>query len=494
MLLQPAKHMAQREGDRPLLSVLADIVGTAFFFTWPFLVYYLFQLLDKLRPFWQNQPFLEFITYASCGLGLVRVACAGKMAEDIRQSKKKAFVVALRRCNVGPLVAERIADCCSMLLSRLSRVAIAFIGINLLANCLPDSWVLTCPHQLRWLDSNGDGVLGAEEVEYFVFRQSQKVFLATLSGIVGFFFLDLKRAPKVEVASETCHVVDETFSVPSFECWLYAKQMPQDAGKRGLIRAVASFDKIFNVVIILNFFFLPWTYAIGLRPQTVLALGGMSGLAIGLATKSLVGNVISGVLIFLKQPFKEGDEVQAEGGKLRGIVEEIGLVSTQINQLNGVPIHIPNSTLLEGAVANFTTKDFRLMESTVPVVCDDLRVLPSLVDGIQNLLESHAGILQMRDVAELKKQRKFMLKMYPPMCAFQGYGDLGANLLIKAYFKGGMSSYQFGKLKSEVLLAVNEFLLDRGVSIGLVRVLAAPSGSDGQWSGHKTPSHAIAAP
>ena len=38
----------------------------------------------------------------------------------------------------------------------------------------------------------------------------------------------------------------------------------------------------------------PWMDVIGLRPQIVLALGGVGGLALGLAARNLVGNLIAG--------------------------------------------------------------------------------------------------------------------------------------------------------------------------------------------------------
>ena len=48
---------------------------------------------------------------------------------------------------------------------------------------------------------------------------------------------------------------------------------------------------------------------VGITVGSILSFAGVGGLAVGLATKDLVSNLVGGCLIFLTQPFSEGDKV-----------------------------------------------------------------------------------------------------------------------------------------------------------------------------------------
>ena len=66
----------------------------------------------------------------------------------------------------------------------------------------------------------------------------------------------------------------------------------------------------------------------------LLAVGGFSGVAFGFAAQRCVANFISGVLIFVTQPFKQGDLVAtahaAGEGAFRGVVKQVGWHSTSL--------------------------------------------------------------------------------------------------------------------------------------------------------------------
>jgi len=70
------------------------------------------------------------------------------------------------------------------------------------------------------------------------------------------------------------------------------------------------------------FFVWPWAFLFGLRPRLIFAFGGVGGLAVGLAARNVVGNLIASFLIQLNRPFVEGDEIQDAKKNLIGVVEE----------------------------------------------------------------------------------------------------------------------------------------------------------------------------
>lgn len=84
---------------------------------------------------------------------------------------------------------------------------------------------------------------------------------------------------------------------------------------------------------------------------TALVTGlGLTSLAIGLALKDAVTNLLNGILILLYEPFKQGDKVSI-GGKASGVIGEINLRYTQVideaeNKEHLVPNSIANSQII----------------------------------------------------------------------------------------------------------------------------------------------------
>ncbi len=89
---------------------------------------------------------------------------------------------------------------------------------------------------------------------------------------------------------------------------------------------------------------------LGIDVTSILALGSVGGLAVGLATQDLLNNVFGGVVIFLDKPFRIGDRIQIQG--YDGVVEMIGVRSTRIRSLDGFLVTIPNKTICDSMITN----------------------------------------------------------------------------------------------------------------------------------------------
>ncbi len=78
---------------------------------------------------------------------------------------------------------------------------------------------------------------------------------------------------------------------------------------------------------------------------------GVVGLAIGLAAKDTISNIIAGVFIIIDKPFVMGDRIELwsapKGGATWGDVVDIGLRSTKIRTPDNVMLIIPNSAIPE---------------------------------------------------------------------------------------------------------------------------------------------------
>jgi len=111
-----------------------------------------------------------------------------------------------------------------------------------------------------------------------------------------------------------------------------------------------------------------WTFGIGLAilvliglnrvhiPFTAFAfLGGTLAIGIGFGAQTLLKNFISGVILSFERPFKVGDLVQVED--ILGYIQSIGLRASVIRHFDGTDTLVPNSTLLESRVSNWTFGD-----------------------------------------------------------------------------------------------------------------------------------------
>ncbi|RBP95053.1 small conductance mechanosensitive channel [Cytobacillus firmus] len=78
----------------------------------------------------------------------------------------------------------------------------------------------------------------------------------------------------------------------------------------------------------------------GIKATAILAGAGVIGLAVGFGAQGLVSDVVTGFFILLERQIDVGDYVTT--GSYSGIVEQIGLKTTQIRGFDGTLHYIPN--------------------------------------------------------------------------------------------------------------------------------------------------------
>ncbi len=96
----------------------------------------------------------------------------------------------------------------------------------------------------------------------------------------------------------------------------------------------------------------------------VVSLGTMT-LAIGLALKDSFANLANGILIIINKPFRRGDFVSING--IQGKVHNIKLLTVELITLDNVKIVLPNSTVLNGNVVNYSALALRRVDMVFSV-------------------------------------------------------------------------------------------------------------------------------
>ena len=93
---------------------------------------------------------------------------------------------------------------------------------------------------------------------------------------------------------------------------------------------------------------------LGFDIRTALASVSVIGLAVGLAAQDTVGNLFGAVAVFLDKPFKIGDRVRI--GEVDGTVEEMGIRSTRIRNLEGFLVTVPNKEVGNSRIVNISLR------------------------------------------------------------------------------------------------------------------------------------------
>lgn len=93
---------------------------------------------------------------------------------------------------------------------------------------------------------------------------------------------------------------------------------------------------------------------LGLDIKSVLTLGSVGALAIGLAAQDTLGNLFGAISIFVDKPFRVSDRVKF--ADVDGTVESIGLRSTRVRNLDGHLITVPNKTVGNATITNITRR------------------------------------------------------------------------------------------------------------------------------------------
>ncbi len=92
---------------------------------------------------------------------------------------------------------------------------------------------------------------------------------------------------------------------------------------------------------------------------------GILGFTVGFALQETMKNFAAGILLLVQKPFRIGDTISVQG--FDGTVVKIDLRSTEIIDLNGRVVILPNSEVLNHAIINFTRSIKRRIQIPVGV-------------------------------------------------------------------------------------------------------------------------------
>jgi MscS family membrane protein len=116
------------------------------------------------------------------------------------------------------------------------------------------------------------------------------------------------------------------------------------------------FKDALKILLIILSFFLILATVFNVNIVTLIGGLGIGGLAVALAAKETLENLLGSFTIFLDKPFIVGDNVKV--GAVAGHVETIGLRSTRIRTYEKSLVTVPNKKMVDAELENITQRTF----------------------------------------------------------------------------------------------------------------------------------------
>ena len=172
--------------------------------------------------------------------------------------------------------------------------------------------------------------------------------------------------------------------------WLIGFLLKKILLKTRVDGAILSFIVSILRIILIILTILVAASVLELSTSGLLVSLGTVALAIGLALKDSFANLANGILIIINKPFRRGDYVSING--IEGKVHNIKLLTVELITFANVKIVLPNNTVLNGNIINYSALAIRRvdMEFTVSYGSD----MDKVEEILRKIAQEHPKVLK----------------------------------------------------------------------------------------------------
>ncbi|MED7819772.1 MULTISPECIES: mechanosensitive ion channel family protein [unclassified Francisella] len=180
---------------------------------------------------------------------------------------------------------------------------------------------------------------------------------------------------------------------------------------------------VISVILILAAFRVPPT-----------ALGAFSGVAIAgltLSQSTLLTNLFGGLFVIFNRKYSEGDIISSDINssiKFNGTIKKIGILTTQVDNYETAPIHIPNSVFLNTCITTTSRRTHRRIVQYITIDYKYVEKIDLIKQEILTILKAHPNIDQNKTMAVSLASGSTMIGNKSE----GGFGSNGINIQIYA--------------------------------------------------------------
>lgn len=194
------------------------------------------------------------------------------------------------------------------------------------------------------------------------------------------------------------------------------------------------------------------------------AISVAAGTIIGFSSRNTISNAIAGILLLSARPFKLGDRIRTtEDESLIGDVVEISLLYTKIKTIRNELVAIPNQTLLQRQIINYSGLD--VLSITVNISMrynNNRRLIEKLL--IQSAKETEGIVTSESFLSELTANAKSSPDnaVTDPYVLLVRFGDYGSEYDLRAYTN---RPREFLKIGSEIRKKIYDSFQHHGIDL-----------------------------
>lgn len=242
------------------------------------------------------------------------------------------------------------------------------------------------------------------------------------------------------------------------------------SGKKEIINLIL---KIIDFIIIIITILIILA-KLGFDISAIIASLGIGGLAVALAAKDIIANFFASVLMLFDNSFSQSDWVEVNG--IEGTIVETGLRKTTIRTFDNCLVFIPNSTILNGNIKNYSKRKYgRRVRMSVGLTYDaTTEQIQNFINDIKELLNNNEIVANENDDVFQHKNKNFYKQNLISVNDLEGFkssiyvwlDDFAASSInIELYFYiKSVSAAQYYDEKSKILMEVMKIVEKNGLS------------------------------
>ncbi|WP_026700050.1 mechanosensitive ion channel family protein [Salibacterium aidingense] len=216
----------------------------------------------------------------------------------------------------------------------------------------------------------------------------------------------------------------------------------EDGADSMIIPFMSKLSRFIIVLLTITVVAYEWGYNI----NGLVAGLGLGGLAVALAAQETLSNFLGGVIIVTERPFKKGDWIETP--TVEGLVEDITFRSTEVRTFADSLVTVPNKTLANEAITNWSEMSVRRIMFTVGVeYATSPEKIEKVVERMETMLHEHDEV-----------DKELILVKFSEM------GDSSYDIFVY-FFTKTIAWVEWYEIKQQINLSVIRILEEEGVNV-----------------------------
>ncbi|MDX1636458.1 MAG: mechanosensitive ion channel family protein [Balneolaceae bacterium] len=177
---------------------------------------------------------------------------------------------------------------------------------------------------------------------------------------------------------------------------------------------------------------------------SILAGAGIIGLAIGFAFQDIASNFISGIMLSIRHPFGIGDIIETNG--FYGTVQKLNLRNTILKTPQGQIVYIPNKSVFDSPLQNFTKGNERRVDLSCGI---------SYGDDLEKARDLALEAVRKLDSIDPNRDVEFF---------YNEFGGSSINFVIR-FWVDFRANPDFWQAQNDAIIAIKQAFDENGIDI-----------------------------